>query len=162
MGYKIVSGRYELGTQEQQEGYQQLFGEDNIQYKFDLYFHWYNLAHEFGHCLLDHKGICLGGVKEEMFVNQLSVGYWLWHQDQERLAELKKMLEEVLQQMPDVVPEAMEFEQYFEQIGASFTQYTLEELLDFSFEQLDSINCGSKSIKHIGQIIQYLEEKNKR
>lgn len=30
MGYKIISGRYETGTQEQQMGYNQLFGNEKL------------------------------------------------------------------------------------------------------------------------------------
>ncbi|MDF2588114.1 MAG: hypothetical protein K0S41_1955 [Anaerocolumna sp.] len=48
MEYKIISGRYETGTEEQQKGYNQLFGDERIQEKFDLYFHWFNIVHEIG------------------------------------------------------------------------------------------------------------------
>lgn len=57
MTYKIITGQYELGTEDQQAGYKMLLGEDNIQYKFDLYFHWYNIVHELGHCVVDSQKI---------------------------------------------------------------------------------------------------------
>ena len=72
MKYKIISGRYETGTEEQQMGYRQLFGGD-VQYRFDLYFHWYNLIHELGHCVVEQYGKQMPKVAEEMFVNKFAI-----------------------------------------------------------------------------------------
>ena len=69
MTYKIISGQYGSGIEDQQAGYKMLFWEDNIQYKFDLYFHWYNIIHELGHCVVDTQKINMSKVQEEMFVN---------------------------------------------------------------------------------------------
>ena len=56
MKYVIMSGKFESGNEEQQQGYKMLFGAENIQYFFDLYFHWYNLVHEMGHCIVEKQG----------------------------------------------------------------------------------------------------------
>ena len=87
MTYKIISGQYELGTEEQQAGYKMLFGEDNIQYKFDLYFHWYNIVHELGHCVLDVQNISMSNVQEEMFANEFAVAYWKYIGEEARIKE---------------------------------------------------------------------------
>lgn len=76
MGYKIISGRYETGTQVQQKGYDWLFGSKNIQEKFDLYFHWFNIVHEIGHIIVDIEKIDMDKVDEEFFVNCFAVAYW--------------------------------------------------------------------------------------
>ncbi|WP_234123494.1 hypothetical protein [Clostridium hydrogenum] len=34
-------------------GYNKLFGNERIQEKFDLYFHWFNIVHEIGHIIVD-------------------------------------------------------------------------------------------------------------
>lgn len=49
--YTIISGRFETGTPEQKNAFMQLFGKEETRNFFDLYFHWYNLVHEIGHCL---------------------------------------------------------------------------------------------------------------
>ena len=85
MEHRIISGRYELGTEEQKAGYRQLFGEEDIQHKFDLYFHWYNIVHELGHCLLEDWGIEMPNVQEEMYVNEFAVAYWTQADEGERM-----------------------------------------------------------------------------
>ena len=113
MKYKILSGKYETGNEEQQMGYKMLFGEDSIQYKFDLYFHWYNLVHEMGHCLVEKYGLKLSPVQEEMYVNELTVGYYRYVGESDRLAELKSILKAVIDQMPSPVPEGESFTSFF-------------------------------------------------
>ena len=73
MKYVIMSGKFESGNEEQQQGYTMLFGAENIQYFFDLYFHWYNLVHEMGHCIVEKQGAKFSKVDEEMYVNSLAV-----------------------------------------------------------------------------------------
>ena len=73
MDYLIVSGKYEKGTEEQQLGSIHLWGDEDIQGIFDLYFQWYNLIHELGHALLRFQGIEMNPVEEEVFVNCFAV-----------------------------------------------------------------------------------------
>ena len=92
MTYKIISGQYELDTEDQQAGYKMLFGEDNIQYKFDLYFHWYNIVHELGHCVVDAQKINMSKVQEEMFVNEFAVAYWKYIGAESQIKELAEIM----------------------------------------------------------------------
>lgn len=116
MGYRIISGQFDRGTEEQKAALIQLFGKDNIQYKFDLYFHWYNIVHEYGHCLLDYYNRSIGGVKEEILVNQFAVGYWKHMGYKKELQRLETMLSEILQRIPNPVPDSMSLVEYYEQI----------------------------------------------
>ncbi len=136
MKYKIVSGRYETGKEEEQMGYRQLFGEDNIQYKFDLYFHWYNLVHEMGHCLVEKYGKQLSKVQEEMFVNALAVSYYRYIGDSERLSELQGYLQAVIDMVPSPVPEGKTFTSFFESIWGT---EALNNVMLYGFFQLNSV-----------------------
>lgn len=136
MKYKIVSGRYETGKEEEQMGYRQLFGEDNIQYKFDLYFHWYNLVHEMGHCLVEKYGKQLSKVQEEMFVNALAVSYYRYIGDSERLSELQGYLQAVIDMVPSPVPEGQTFTSFFESIWGT---EALNNVMLYGFFQLNSV-----------------------
>lgn len=73
MSYIIYSGQFEKGTQEQQALFCQLFGSQNTQYKFDFYFHWYNIIHEYGHCLCSYYDSDIIGMKQEFLVNKFAV-----------------------------------------------------------------------------------------
>ena len=92
--YKIITGQFEKGAPQVQEAFAQLFGEDGTKEKFDFYFHWYNIPHEFGHCILDFYGRSVGKVREEMLANRFAVAYWKSAGYSKELAELKEMLEE--------------------------------------------------------------------
>lgn len=116
MRYTIKTGRFEKGTQEQQAAFIQLFGAENVQYKFDLYFHWYNIVHEYGHCLCNHYGSNVIGLKQELLVNRFAVGIWKYAGCEKELKSLQKMLNEILQNIENPVPHNMSFTDYYEQI----------------------------------------------
>lgn len=116
MTYTIITGRLEKGTQEQQTAFIQLFGTENVQYKFDFYFHWYNIAHEYGHCLCDCYQSDIIGLKQEFLVNRFAVSLWRYAGYEQELDCLKKMLNEVLRDIKNPVPAGMSIEDYYEQI----------------------------------------------
>ena len=136
MKYKIISGRYETGSEEEQMGYRQLFGEESIQYKFDLYFHWYNLVHEMGHCLVERYGKQLTKVQEEMYVNELAVSYYRYVGEADRLSELEGFLQAVIDQVPSPVPEGQTFTSFFESIWGTDA---LNNVMMYGYFQLNSV-----------------------
>ena len=150
MKYKIISGKYETGNVEQQMGYQQLFGKENIQRKFDLYFHWYNLVHEMGHCLVEKYGIQKSQVQEEMFVNEFAVSYYRFIGENEKLNELKTNLQAVIDQVPSPVPEGQTFLSFFESIWGT------EQLMDvmlYGYFQLNSVLEALKKERSFADVI---------
>ena len=116
MRYTIYTGQFEKGTQEQQAAFIQLFGPENIQYKFDFYFHWYNIVHEYGHCLCDYHESNIIGLKQEFLVNRFAVSLWQYAGYEQELNNLQKMLSEILQRIKNPVPDNMSFTYYYEQI----------------------------------------------
>lgn len=136
MIYKIISGKFESGNEEQQAGYKMLLGEEDILRKFDLYFHWYNIIHEVGHCLVEKYGLELSQVKEEMFVNEFAVGYYRYIGEDEKLNELNLILNEVIQKIPSPIPDGESFISFYERI------WNTEELMNvmvYGFFQFNSV-----------------------
>ena len=117
MLYKIISGRYETGTQEQQQGFAQLFGNENIQFHFELYFHWYNVIHELGHCLVSSRKVSMNPVQEELYANSFAVAYWKMADANGNLQKLREMITEVLNQIPSPVPPDTDFAAFFSPFG---------------------------------------------
>lgn len=115
MDYKITTGCLERGTDEQKGPFVMMLGE-NAQHKFDLYFHWYNIVHEYGHCLLDFHKHDSCGVLQEMLVNQFAVSYWKARGFQDSLNELRAMLEATLANFPCPVPAGEDFIGWYEKI----------------------------------------------
>lgn len=148
MKYKIISGRYESGTEEQQAGYAQLFGGD-VQHRFDLYFHWYNLIHEVGHCIVEQYGKQMPQVKEEMFVNEFAVAYYRYAGESERLGELQGILQEIIDQMPSPVPEGETFLSFYERIWGT---EELMQVLTYGYFQLNSVLEAMKSNRGLAAV----------
>lgn len=119
MKYKIISGKYETGTEEQKATFANMLGTSDIQYKFDLYFHWYNVIHEFGHCLLDSYGIDMDNVDEEFWVNRFAIAYWKKADSSGKLSELKELLEQTIELMPNPVPNGQAYIDFFKSIWQS-------------------------------------------
>lgn len=117
--FKIITGQFEKGSTEQKDAFIQLFGSENTQEKFDLYFHWYNIAHEYGHCLLDYYGKGIGKVQEELLVNRFAVAYWKYAGYSDELEELKSLLEDVLKSFPNPVPEGKSLVDWYTEIWGS-------------------------------------------
>lgn len=116
MNYVIMSGCYETGTEEQKQGCKMLFGEERIEYFFDLYFHWYNVVHEMGHCIVERYGAEMPKAEEEMYVNALAVAYYRFAGEEERLKELKDRLSKILSQFPSPMPEGEDFLSFYKRI----------------------------------------------
>ncbi len=116
MNYIIYSGCFEKGTQEQKTVFRELFGDENTQYKFDFYFHWYNIIHEYGHCLCSHYDLDITGLKQELLVNRFAVGIWKYAGYEQELEELAKIINETLQKLKVPVPNDMSFTEYYENI----------------------------------------------
>lgn len=148
MKYKIISGRYESGTEEQQAGYAQLFGGD-VQHRFDLYFHWYNLIHEVGHCLVEQYGKQMTQVKEEMFVNEFAVAYYRYAGESERLGELQGILQGIIDQMPSPVPEGETFLSFYERIWGT---EELMQVLTYGYFQLNSVLEAMKTKRRLAEV----------
>lgn len=116
MSYAIYTGQFEKGTPEQQAAFLQLFGPENTQYKFDFYFHWYNVIHEYGHCLCSYHGSDIIGLAQEFLVNRFAVNIWRCAGYEEELNSLQKMVTEILQRMDNPVPDGISFTDFYEQI----------------------------------------------
>lgn len=151
MSYKIISGQYELGTKEQQAGYKMLFGEENIQYKFDLYFHWYNIVHEVGHCVIDAQEISMSRVQEEMFVNEFAVAYWKHIGEENRIRELENMLKEIMANIPSPVPNDVSFAEYYESIWG---EEVFNNVMLYGYFQLNSVMEAIKGNKDLKTVLE--------
>ena len=136
MNYVIMSGKYETGNEEEKQGYKILFGEEDIQFYFDLYFHWYNLVHEMGHCIVEKYGVQMSKVEEEMYVNSLAVAYYRYMGEDERLKLLKERLANILNQIPSPVPEGDTLVSFYSRIWGTDQ---MNNVMVYGFFQFGSV-----------------------
>ncbi|MBR1391216.1 MAG: hypothetical protein IJ567_07225 [Lachnospiraceae bacterium] len=154
MTYTIISGKYETGTEEQQFGYQQLFGEAKIQYKFDLYFHWYNMLHETGHCIVEKQSVQMSRVREEMYVNEFAVGYYRFVGEKEKINELQSILQEVIDKLPAPMPEGESFTAFYERI---WNTEQINDVVLYGYFQLNSVLEAMKKDRSFEDVLSEIE-----
>ena len=150
MSYTVISGRYETGTKEQQFEYIHLFGEENIQYKFDLYFHWYNLVHEMGHCLVEKQDVEMSKVKEEMYVNEFAAGYYFYVGEKEKLKALQEIIQSVIDRLPAPMPEGESFTDYYERI---WNTDEINNVMIYGYFQLNSVLEAMKKNRSLENVL---------
>ncbi|MBP5417947.1 MAG: hypothetical protein J6Y58_10560 [Clostridiales bacterium] len=150
MKYVIMSGKFETGNDEQQQGYMMLFGPENIQYFFDLYFHWYNLVHEMGHCIVEKQGAEFSKVDEEMYVNSLAVAYYRFMGEEEKLGQLKERLTNILNQVPAPMPEGEDFVSFYTRI---WNTDAINNVMIYGYFQLRSVLEALKNEKDLDAVL---------
>lgn len=150
MKYVIMSGKFESGNEEQQQGYKMLFGAENIQYFFDLYFHWYNLVHEMGHCIVEKQSAEFSKVDEEMYVNSLAVAYYRYMGEDEKLGQLKERLTNILNQVPAPMPEGEGFVDFYTRI---WNTEAINNVMIYGYFQLRSVLEALKNEKDLDAVL---------
>jgi len=86
---KIITGQYSLADDIGQQMIQTLFGKD-ARYRYELYFHWYNLNHELGHAIMMFNNPARPHpAEEEQLVNDFAVAYWRQYGETAKLRQLE-------------------------------------------------------------------------
>lgn len=94
---EIITGRYGLGTEEQNSAVDSILGGSSAKENFELYFHWYNLIHELGHGIMCFNGaIRPHPVEEERLVNDFAVAFWLYYGEERKVEALKGIVSHAL------------------------------------------------------------------
>ena len=82
----ITTGRFGYGTEEYNQLANQLFGSENAEERFHIYFNWFNVIHEIGHAIVRANNTeSLHPVDEELLVNEFAVAFLTHHGEQEKL-----------------------------------------------------------------------------
>lgn len=124
--YEIISGRYETGTPLQQQAFRELFGTEDTRAKFELYFHWYNILHEFAHCLSAMRKVWRQPVEEEQYANDFAVQYWRLADGADRLKDFRRLIDTTYTRLPQILPDGVDFQTYFSDIWSSERMGTVE------------------------------------
>lgn len=116
---------------------------------YQLYFYWFNIAHEMAHILKHKYGTSKdlsGDVwREEQDCNDFAVAYWRHNRQESRLQTLGEWISEALSHLPDPVPADAEpqtfFNENYTELGKqpekyghfqfSFVKNAFKEKMDF-------------------------------
>lgn len=97
---KIITGQYPKSDEQSQKFLEYLFG-PKAEYRYELYFHWYNLIHELGHgIMMFNNPASPHPAVEEQMVNDFAVAYWRQYGEAEKLWELEELVTQTLAKFP--------------------------------------------------------------
>lgn len=114
---------------------------------YELYFYWFNIAHELAHVLRAHYGSQTDSHwKEETAVNDFAVAYWNGRGETERLFRLRGLVIDAFAKLEDPVPTGENrfdyFDNHYRELSTNALAYAhyqfsmvlsaLEKQLDFS------------------------------
>lgn len=137
---EITTGQYVTAPLEQQLMIRHLLGE-NVEYHFEIYFHWYNMIHELGHAIFEYN--CpnrLHPADEEQLVNQFAIAYWRHYGEIEKLESLCSIVHDSLRKFVVPTDNAKDHLSYAKE------HWGTEELYDFNNYGWFQFSCVEYSI----------------
>jgi len=97
---QIVTGQYQSADSNAQLMIRNLFGR-NAEYRYEIYFHWYNLIHELGHAIMMFNNPARPHpAEEEQLVNDFAVAYWRHYGETDKLRDLEDAVTDTLSKFP--------------------------------------------------------------
>ena len=149
--FEIITGRYEKGTPEQQHAVNLIFGEAHSAERFELYFHWYNIIHELGHCIISlYSQARLHPVNEEQLVNDFAVAYWSYYGETKKLSALSEAIAYALSQF--IVP-AAENVSHIEYALSEWGKESFYNFNDYGWFQMSCVQNALKNPRDLGEVL---------
>lgn len=140
--YTIITGKYETGTHEQKNVIAEMLGADETDYKYKIYFFWYNVIHELGHAILhfnQHKQ--LNDFEEEPIVNDFAVAFWSYYGEDSKFRALKEIVIDAITRFTCPAPVGMDYMTYAKENWGKEELFTFNNYGWFQFScVLDSLN----------------------
>jgi len=145
---RIITGKYRAADAGQQTMIQSLLGE-NAEYRYEIYFHWYNVIHELGHAIMmfsqpqrPHPA------QEEQLVNDFAVAYWRHYGETDKLRELAYIVECALSRLP--APSTDRHLEYAEKNWGTDMFMTFER---YGWFQFSCVQCALNKHMSLGQAL---------
>lgn len=150
---EIVTGQYQAASTEQKEMIQQLFRE-NAEYKYEIYFHWYNVIHELGHgVMMFNSSPRPHPAEEEQLVNDFATAYWRRFGEQEKMSELCALVEQTI---PKFTVPAQRTDTYMDYARKNWGQDELADFNNYGWFQFSSVQNAISGNQSLEQAINHM------
>lgn len=147
---KILTGAYPLAPKDQQEMIQDLFGAD-AEYKYEIYFHWYNVIHELGHVIMNFN--CTERphpAEEEQLVNNFAYAYWKYYGELDKLEEVNEIVNDTISKF--VVPDQKNVG-YMEYAKENWGAYDFFTFNNYGWFQYNSVLAAMSGTQNLEQVL---------
>lgn len=139
---EIITGRYGMGTSEQNEVVDSILGGIHAGERFETYFHWYNILHELGHSIMCfNTDVRPHPVKEEQIVNDFAVAYWLYYGENEKISSLNEIISYALAHLKCPAPTGVTHIEY------AHEKWGTEDIFSFNNYGWFQFSCVKDSLR---------------
>lgn len=130
---EIKTGQYKPAPPEEKAMIQYLLGE-NVEYNFELYFHWYNLVHELGHAVFEfNSALRPHPADEEQLVNDFAVAYWRHYGEREKFNDLCSIVKETAGRFTTPTQRNISYMEYAKEVWGKKELYNFNNYGWFQF-----------------------------
>jgi hypothetical protein len=139
---EIITGRYGMGTSEQNQVVDSILGGIHASERFETYFHWYNILHELGHSIMCFNAdVRPHPVNEEQIVNDFAVAYWLYYGENKKINSLNEIISNALANIKCPAPTGVTHIEY------AHEKWGTEDLYNFNNYGWFQFNCVKDSLR---------------
>ena len=147
---RIVTGQYHIASPEQKKMIQELFGED-AEYKYEIYFHWYNVLHELGHAIMMFNASSRPHpAEEEQLVNNFACAYWKHYGEDKKFNHLSSIVNETIQRFSTP---AHNNESYLDYAKSKWGTEELFSFNNYGWFQFSSVQAAMKEAPNLEQAL---------
>jgi hypothetical protein len=155
---EIITGRYGMGTSEQNEVVDTILGEKYAKERFEIYFHWYNILHELGHSIMFfNTDVRPHMVNEEQIVNDFAVAYWLYYGEDEKINSLNEIISYALAHLKCPAPTGVTHIEYAHEKWGTQDFNTFN---DYGWFQFNCVKDSLRERKNLASVLTQMGIKN--
>ena len=150
---EILTGSYKLAPKAQQEMIQKLFGSD-AEYKYEIYFHWYNIIHELGHVIMNFN--CVDRphpAEEEQLVNNFACAYWKFYGELEKLEDVNEIVRDTLSQFTVPDQKNVGYMEYAKENWGTDNFFTFNNYGWFQYNSVLTAIAGMQNLEQVLDIM---------
>ena len=156
--YSITTAKYGKGSEKDDNNVRIALGEQNTEGRFLTYFQWYNVIHELGHGILIYNSdIKISPADEEQLVNDFAVAYWLYYGEEERINELRDIVEYACK---NIKSDADDGVNYLEFAKANWGKSSFNTFNNYGWFQFNSVNESLNKEKDLETVLKEMGIRN--
>ena len=146
---QIITGAYQLAPKEQQEMIQNLFGTD-AEYKYEIYFHWYNIIHELGHVIMNFNCVQRPHpAEEEQLVNNFANAYWKYYGELEKLEEVNEIVNDTISKFAVPDQKNVGYMEYAKENWGADDFFSFNNYGWFQYNSVLAAMSGTQNLKQV-------------
>ena len=149
----ITTGCYGQDSATDNQVVERIFSEGTVADNYALYFYWYNLLHELGHCIIwFNSKTTIPMVQQEQLANDFAVAYWAYYGESDKFATFIKVVDSAWE---NCIPPAENDQDHLQYARENWERADFFTFNNYGWFQF---SCVKKSLSNIKTLDEVLKE----